>query len=367
VAVLGASGRVVDERFWKGKRVFVTGHTGFKGGWLTLWLSVMGAEVVGLSNGRPTDPCLFDVAGLATDVASVEADVRDFDSIERAVRDFQPEVVLHLAAQPLVRLSYQDPVSTYATNVMGAVHVLEAVRRVRTVRVVVNVTSDKCYENREWEWGYRENEPIGGRDPYSSSKGCAELVTAAYRSSFFGALDSAAIASARAGNVIGGGDWGADRLVPDVMRAALSGAPVRIRNPQAVRPWQHVLNSLSGYLLLAQRLWHSREFATAWNFGPTESEARTVAWMVERTAALWGSNIQWERDSDEQTHEAHVLKLDSSRARERLGWKPNWELEQGLTATVDWYRAYRDEHNMRAFSLAQIGAYQATSVALAGI
>lgn len=364
MADLSVAGRVVDERFWSGRRVLVTGHTGFKGGWLTLWLTSMGAEVVGVSNGQPTEPSLFEVARIAQDVASVEADVRDLDALERAVRDFQPEVVLHLAAQPLVRRSYEDPVETYASNVMGTVHVLEAVRRVGTVRVAVNVTSDKCYENREWEWGYREDEPMGGRDPYSSSKGCAELVTAAYRTSFFGGRDSTAIASARAGNVIGGGDWGADRLVPDLMRAGLSGSSVRIRNPRAVRPWQHVLNPLSGYLILAEHLWHSREFAVGWNFGPTDTDARPVAWIVERIAALWGADLRWEIDASEHPHEAHALKLDSSRARERLSWRPCWDLDRGLLATVDWYRAYRDGADMRAFSLAQVGAYRAERSAL---
>jgi CDP-glucose 4,6-dehydratase len=363
VADVDVFGRVVDERFWTGKRVLVTGHTGFKGSWLTLWLTSMGAEVVGVSNGRPTEPCLFDVTRLGVDVASVETDVRHLDQVERAVRDFQPDVVLHLAAQPLVRRSYQDPVETYATNVMGTVHVLEAVRRVGTARVVVNVTSDKCYENREWEWGYREDEPMGGRDPYSSSKGCAELVTAAFRSSFFAAHNTPAVASVRAGNVIGGGDWGADRLVPDLMGAALSGVPVRVRSPQAVRPWQHVLNPLSGYLLLAQHLWDAREFADGWNFGPPDTEVRTVGWIVNRITALWGPSLQWESDPDEQPHEAHVLRLDSSRARARLGWSPGWDLERGLRATVDWYRAHRDGEDMRAFSLAQIRAYQSASSA----
>jgi CDP-glucose 4,6-dehydratase len=356
---------MADSRFWSARRVLLTGHTGFKGGWLALWLSSMGAEVVGVSNGQPTNPALFDVARIAESVTSVEADVRDFERLDRLMRDFQPDVVLHLAAQPLVRRSYEDPVATYAINVMGTVHVLEAIRRVGSVRAVVNVTSDKCYENREWEWGYREDEPKGGRDPYSSSKGCAELVTAAYRSSFFSGVDCPALASARAGNVIGGGDWAADRLVPDLMRAALSGVPLSVRNPTAVRPWQHVLNPLSGYLLLAERLWAARDYADGWNFGPPDTDARPVRWVVERVAALWGAGLDWASDPGEHPHEAHSLKLDSSRARERLAWAPRWDLERGLAATVDWYRAYRDGADMRAFSLAQIEAYQAASSAAA--
>jgi len=354
-------GGVVDERFWAGKRVLLTGHTGFKGGWLALWLTSMGAEVVGVANGRPTEPCFFDLVRLETDVASVQADVRDLDRVDRAVQDFRPEIVLHLAAQALVRRSYQEPVETYATNVMGTVHILEAVRRLGSVRLVVNVTSDKCYKNREWEWGYREDEPMGGRDPYSSSKGCAELVTAAFRSSFFATRTSTAVASARAGNVIGGGDWGADRLVPDLIRAALSGVPVRVRNLRAVRPWQHVLNPLAGYLVLAQHLWDTREYADGWNFGPADAEARTVGWVVERVAALWGAGLHWEPDPSEHPHEANVLKLDSARARVRLGWRPAWDVELGLAASVDWYRAYSDGEDMRGISLAQIQAYQAAT------
>src|SRR5437879_3940968 len=255
---------VADPRFWPGKRVLLTGHTGFKGGWLALWLTTMGADVVGLANGRPTQPSLFDVARIGETVKSVEADVRDLGKLERIMRDFEPEVVLHLAAQPIVRTSYEDPVSTYEINVMGTVHVLEAIRRGGSARVAVIVTSDKCYENREWEWGYREDEPKGGRDPYSSSKACAELVTSAYRESFFGADSDVAVATVRAGNVIGGGDWGEDRLIPDIMRAALDREELLIRNPAAIRPWQHVLNPLSGYLKLAESLWQSDELADGW-------------------------------------------------------------------------------------------------------
>jgi CDP-glucose 4,6-dehydratase len=348
----------VAPEFWHGRRVLVTGHTGFKGGWLALWLGAMGAEVTGLADGVPTEPSLFDLAGVERDVRDVRADVRDPAAVERAVAEARPEVVLHLAAQPLVRSSFAEPRVTYEVNVMGTVNVLEAVRAIGGVRVVVNVTSDKCYENREWDWAYREDEPMGGHDPYSSSKGAAELATSAWRRSFFSSPDGPRLASARAGNVIGGGDWGADRLIPDVMRATLAGERVRVRNPGATRPWQHVLNPLSGYLLLVQRLWEDPAAATAWNFGPAEEEARPVGHLVERLAALWPGGLEWEHDAGEQPHEARYLKVDSSRARARLGWAPRWGLERALESVVEWYAAHRDGQDMRAVSLAQLEAFQ---------
>ena len=350
-----------DQRFWSGRRVLVTGHSGFKGGWLALWLASMGAEVVGFSNSLPSQPCLFDVAHVSRDVTSVEGDVRDLDEVVRVVREYAPDIVFHLAAQALVRGSYEDPIGTYATNLMGTVHMLEAVRRTSSIRVLVNVTTDKCYENREWEWGYREIDTLGGRDPYSSSKACAELVTAAYRSSFFSSDDSAAVATARAGNVIGGGDWGADRIIPDLMRGAIEGVPVRVRNPDAVRPWQHVLNPLSGYLVLAEHLWHAREIAGAWNFGPGEIDSRSVTWIVERIADRWDDGLRWERDTDQHPHEANILKLDSTLARTRLAWTPAWDLDHAIAATVDWYAAYKAGEDMHRFSLEQIGTYQAAN------
>jgi CDP-glucose 4,6-dehydratase len=347
-----------DARFWAGRRVLVTGHTGFKGAWLSLWLAALGAEVTGFADGVPTDPSLYALAGVNADVQHLEGDVRDTERVAEAVAQARPEVVLHLAAQPMVRRSFRDPVETYAVNVMGTVNVLDAIRRAPAdVRVAIVVTSDKCYENRNWVWGYREHEPMGGHDPYSSSKGAAELVTAAYRSSYFGEPGTPAIASARAGNVIGGGDWGEDRLVPDVFRAALAGAPIRIRNPNAVRPWQHVLNPLSGYLRLAERAWEDREAARGWNFGPQDADARPVGWIVDRIAELWDAPLQRELDPGPHPHEAHWLKLDSSLARERLGWTPRWDLADGLRRTAEWYRAHRDGDDVRAMTLTQIRAF----------
>lgn len=350
----------VEAEFWHGRRVLVTGHTGFKGSWLSLWLATMGADVTGVSEGVPSDPSLYETARIGELVTDVRADIRDADAVTRTVELARPEVVLHLAAQPLVRPSFVDPRTTYEVNVMGTVNVLDAVRIVGDVRAVVNVTSDKCYENREWEWAYREDEPMGGFDPYSSSKGASELVTSAYRRSFFSSPDGTRLASARAGNVIGGGDWGADRLIPDFMRAALSGTSVAIRNPAATRPWQHVLNPLSGYLLLAQTLWQDPSAATAWNFGPAGDDVRTVAWIADRLAQLWPDGVAWEHDGGEHPHEARYLMVDSSRARQRLGWTPRWDLTQALESIVGWYRALRGGEDMRAVTVAQLDAFQAT-------
>lgn len=352
-------GLAVDPEFWRGRRVLLTGHTGFKGSWLALWLESLGSEVVGLSMGVPTDPSLFEVARVGEGVNSIEADIRDADAVQRALADSRAEIVIHMAAQSLVRRSFDQPVETYATNVMGTVHVLDAARRSDEVRVVVNVTTDKCYENREWVWGYREHEPMGGYDPYSSSKGCAELVTAAFRRSYSHGETGPAIASARAGNVIGGGDWAEDRLVPDLMRAAVEGRPAVVRNPDAIRPWQHVLNPLSGYLMLAQALWGSREHAQAWNFGPDEGDARPVRWMIDRLGEEWGEPIAWRKEDGETPHEAQYLKLDSSKAKARLGWSPTWALDDALTSIAAWYKTERSGGDLRRHALDQIGAFQA--------
>lgn len=342
---------LVDPGFWAGKRVLLTGHTGFKGAWLATWLLDLGATVTGLSDRVPTEPSLFALAGLSRAVDDRRGDLRDPAAADAAVTASRPDVVLHLAAQSLVRASYADPVGTYATNVMGTVNVLDAVRRAGGVPVTVVVTSDKCYANREWPWGYREQEPMGGADPYSSSKGCAELVVDAYRSSFGTA--SSRLASARAGNVIGGGDWGADRLLPDLMQGALAGRRVVLRKPMAVRPWQHVLDCLSGYLVLAQQLWEDSELQGGWNFGPDATDQRTVQEIVRLVAARW-PGLTVEHDSSEHPHEAGLLALDSALARQRLGWRPEWAVEKAVERVVDWYEVYRDGGDIAAATQAQV-------------
>ena len=352
----------MNPQFWAGKRVFLTGHTGFKGSWLSLWLQSMGAHVTGFALPPPTTPSLFEVAHVADGMQSVMGDVRDLVSLQKAMGDAKPEIVIHMAAQALVRHSYDNPVETYSTNVMGTVHLLEAVRGTPSVKAVVNVTTDKCYENREWEWGYRENEAMGGFDPYSSSKGCAELVTAAYRNSYFHPEKykehGVAIGSGRAGNVIGGGDWAEDRLIPDVMRAIAQGRPVRIRNPHSTRPWQHVLEPLSGYLLLAQGLYEQRsKFAEGWNFGPNDEDVKPVQWIVEKLTRSWGEGASWVLDGGDHPYEAHYLKLDCSKAKARLDWHPRWHLEDTLSAIIEWHQALRDDKNMRTLSLQQIKQY----------
>jgi CDP-glucose 4,6-dehydratase len=324
----------------------------------------MGAKVAGYALAPATQPSLFDLARVGEVVESTIANVQDAGAMKSRIAAFRPEVVFHLAAQSIVRLSYEEPVETYATNVMGTVNLLEAVRGCPDTRAVVVITTDKCYENREWEWGYRENEPLGGRDPYSSSKACAELVTAAYRASFFSSPSSAAVASARAGNVIGGGDWTRDRLIPDIVRAMAEGKSVEIRNPGAVRPWQHVLEPLDGYLVLAERLFEEgHAFAEAWNFGPADEDCRTVLWIAEHLARQWGG-VRWSLDAKPHPHEARYLKLDSSKARARLGWRPRWNLEQALEAIVEWHKAERAGGDVRAVVLDQIHRYCAGAEAV---
>ena len=356
--------------FFQGKKVLVTGHTGFKGSWLCLWLQSMGAQVVGYALAPPTQPSLFEVIQIEKGMTSVIGDIRDLAHLRSVFSEHQPEIVIHMAAQPLVRYSYVEPVETYSTNVMGTVNLLEAVRSTPSVKAVVNVTTDKCYENREWAWGYRENEPMGGFDPYSSSKGCAELVTAAYRQSYFNPSTInrssstiihqplPAVATARAGNVIGGGDWAEDRLIPDIMRAISENNPVRIRNPHAIRPWQHVLEPLSGYLLLAQKLYEEETaYAEGWNFGPNDEDAKPVQWIVEQLTRSWGEGASWILDGGDHPHEAHYLKLDCSKAKGHLEWYPRWHLDATLDKIVEWQRAYRDKEDMKAVTLAQIADY----------
>jgi CDP-glucose 4,6-dehydratase len=356
-------GLAMNPTFWQGKRVLVTGHTGFKGSWLSLWLQSMGAQVTGYALAPPTNPSLFEIAEVAQGMTSIIGDIRDLDKLQTAFAEHQPEIVIHMAAQPLVRYSYQNPVETYATNVMGTVHLLEAVRNTPGVKAVVNITTDKCYENREWVWGYRENEPMGGHDPYSNSKGCAELVSAAYRSSFFNADTYAqhgvAAATVRAGNVIGGGDWAQDRLIPDILSAFEKGRKVDIRNPHAIRPWQHVMEPLSGYLTLAEQLFeHGPSFGEGWNFGPNDEDVKPVGWIVEQMAALWGAGAQWTIDAGEHPHEAHYLKLDISKARSRLNWHPVLRLKDALALIVDWSKQREAGANMRQLTLTQLQAFQ---------
>ena len=348
--------------FWKGKRVLITGHTGFKGSWLSLWLQSMGAQVVGYALAPPTEPSLFEVAKVGVGMTSIAGDIRDLENLRRVFAEHQPEIVIHMAAQPLVRYSYIEPVETYSTNVMGTVNLLEAVRSSASVKAVVNVTSDKCYENREWVWGYRENEAMGGYDPYSNSKGCAELVTAAYRNSYFHPEKyrehGVAMASGRAGNVIGGGDWAGDRLIPDIMRAITAGKPVEIRSPHAIRPWQHVLEPLSGYLALMEKLYEEGPaYAEGWNFGPNDEDAKPVQWIVEKLTHGWGAGASWRLDGGDHPHEAHYLKLDCSKAKMRLDWHPQWRLEETLAAIIDWHRAHQDGKDMHEMTLRQIAAY----------
>jgi CDP-glucose 4,6-dehydratase len=347
---------MMSQSFWRGRRIFLTGHTGFKGGWLALWLSSLGAEVHGFAHPPSTDPCFFVEAGVAEVLASSTiGDVRDKEDLLRAVQSCNPEIVFHLAAQALVRRSYAEPAETFATNVMGTVNLLEALRSAPALKAIVNVTTDKCYENREWVWGYRENEPLGGRDPYSSSKACAELVSFAYRSSFF-SHKRIGLATARAGNVIGGGDWSEDRLLPDFFRAWDAGQPVLIRAPRAVRPWQHVLEPLCGYLTLAEALYSSEgDFSEPWNFGPTEDDTREVGWLASHFALRTGCG--WKLDDANQPHEATFLKLDSSKARSRLRWFPRWSLEAALDRTIDWHSEWRNGHNMHVYTLGQISDY----------
>lgn len=350
----------LNRQFWNGRRVLVTGHTGFKGGWLSLWLQELGAEVTGYALAPGTVPNLFEVAGVASGMRSILGDVKDPAGLEKAFAEASPEVVLHLAAQPLVRRSYTEPVETYATNVLGTVNVLEAARRSPDLRAFVSVTSDKCYANREWVWPYRETDALGGHDPYSNSKACAELVTAAYRDSFFRDTRTA-VATVRAGNVIGGGDWTEDRLIPDIFRAVAAGSPVRIRNPRSIRPWQHVLEPLSGYLRLAELLaMEGDAWAEAWNFGPEVADAQPVSRIVGILEALSPGLITWEIDPGPHPAEAGHLTIDSSKSRQRLGWRPRWTLPETMRLIVDWHRSWSAGSDMRAACQEEIALYERT-------
>lgn len=346
---------MVNETIWQGRKVFLTGHTGFKGSWLSLWLQMLGAEVLGYSLEPPTEPNLFTCANIANGMESIKADVCDFKSLNAAIQDFAPDVVIHMAAQSLVRESYNNPVVTYETNVMGTVNLLESVRKNKSVAATIIVTSDKCYDNQEWCWGYRENDRLGGRDPYSNSKGCAELVTSAYNSSFFSSdARNITLSSVRAGNVIGGGDWAADRLIPDLIRAFCQRKKPVIRYPAAIRPWQHVLEPLSGYLMLAEKQIIDPGFSGAWNFGPSYDDTKSVDFVVSKISELWGDGADWELDTESHPHEASMLQLDCNKAHSLLGWAPNLNLHSALEMTISWYKAYLANEDMNQFTRKQI-------------
>ncbi|MDB5053048.1 MAG: CDP-glucose 4,6-dehydratase [Bacilli bacterium] len=346
-----------------GKKFLITGHTGFKGSWLSLWLNKLGAHVIGYALQPPTHPSLFEIANLASDVHSIIGDIRNAEALNKALSDNKPDIVFHMAAQPLVRESYLTPVETYSTNVMGIVNLFEAVRQSVSVKAVINITTDKCYDNKEWVWGYRENEPLGGLDPYSSSKACSELVTQAYRHSFFSSDNNGvAVASARAGNVIGGGDWAVDRLVPDCIHALLQGESIRIRNPFSIRPWQHVLEPLSGYIVLAQQLYENgMKYAESWNFGPDEKDAKPVQWIVEALCAKWGNGQGYSLDQGDHPHEARYLKLDCSKAKNELHWHPQWDLATALDKIIEWTKVYQAQGDIRGVCMEQISAYEYAS------
>jgi CDP-glucose 4,6-dehydratase len=349
----------VNPEFWNGKRVFLTGHTGFKGSWLSLWLQQMGAILKGYALEPNTSPNLFELAEVVRNMESEIGDITNLSQIKDSMHTFNPDILIHMAAQPLVRLSYDEPVLTYATNVMGTVNVLEAARICKNLKAIVTVTTDKCYENKEWEWGYRENEPMGGHDPYSSSKGCAELVTSAYRNSFFNSEKTAAIASARAGNVIGGGDWAEDRLIPDILKSFEKKSPVIVRNPMATRPWQHVLEPLSAYLVLAEHLFTGgKSYAEAWNFGPKDDDCKPVSWILDKMVAKWNDQVSWELDKNNNPHEAGYLKLECSKAAAKLNWKPKWNLDFTLDKIIDWHQSFLNGSNIQDECLNEIAEYQ---------
>lgn len=352
-----------NPNFWKNKKVFLTGHTGFKGSWLSLWLQMLQAEVFGYALAPPTEPNLYSLANIAQSITHFQGDIRNFEQLKKIILSIQPDIIIHLAAQSLVYHSYQHPIETYATNVMGTVHVLEAARQCKNVKVIINVTSDKCYENKGQNKSYQENEAMGGYDPYSNSKGCAELVSAAYRNSFFNPATfvehGKALASVRAGNVIGGGDWGENRLIPDLIKAFNQNQCAIIRNPKAIRPWQHVLEPLSGYLLLAEKLWEAPSiYAEGWNFGPLEQDMQTVEAVVKQMAILWGEQATWEAQSTHFPYETQILKLDISKAQNKLSWQPRWSLKKGLETVVAWYKAWKKGQNVQKITLQQIEEYQ---------
>lgn len=349
--------------FWRKKKVLLTGHTGFKGSWLSTWLKSLGADLIGYSLNPPTEINLFDIANVRDGIISIKGDILDFEHFEKVIKEHKPEIIIHMAAQSLVHRSYSEPRETFATNVIGTVNLFEAIRQAGNVRVVINITSDKCYENKEKEKGYNENDALGGYDPYSASKACAELVTSAFRSSFFNpdylSKHNALVASARAGNVIGGGDWAPNRLIPDIVRAIFNSQTLVIRCPKAVRPWQHVLEPLGGYLLLAQKLWEEGpKYAEAWNFGPEDSDIKSVQWILEQFIKLWDEKVNYVINSSEKLYETQFLKLDCTKAKSRLGWTPIWNINKALEKTVDWYRSLKEKKDMSKYTLSQIKEYE---------
>jgi CDP-glucose 4,6-dehydratase len=347
---------MINSGFWKGKKVFLTGHTGFKGSWLSIWLSSLGAVVKGYALKPSTNTNLFEIAGIARLVESEINDIRDYSALSASILEFSPDIVFHLAAQPLVLTSYRNPLETYEVNIMGTANLLEAARHCPSVKAIVNITTDKCYENNEWVWGYKETDPMGGRDPYSSSKGCAELVTAAYRESFL-KQNGTGVATARAGNVIGGGDWAEDRLIPDILKAFDAKKPVIIRNPKATRPWQHVLEPLSGYIMLAEQLFEApNKFSEGWNFGPYDNDVQPVDWILNRMTELW-PGASWDLDTVDNPHEAILLKLDISKASAFLNWTPTWSLAITLGKIVEWHKVWGSEGDMQAVCLAEINEF----------
>jgi CDP-glucose 4,6-dehydratase len=350
---------MIDHSFWRGRKVLLTGHTGFKGAWLSLWLDALGADVTGYALAPPTMPSLFEAAKIAGRIRSIQGDIRDFGGLQAVIGECRPEVIIHMAAQSVVGRGYEDPLETYSSNVLGTIHVLECVRRLRRPCAVLNVTSDKCYANQEWVWGYREADTLGGRDPYSNSKACAELITSSYRASFFPPTSGVGLASARAGNVIGGGDWTSYQLIPDLMRAFIAGVPCQIRNPSAVRPWQFVLEPLHGYLSICERIAkEAPAFSSAWNFGPADEDARPVSWIANELVHAWGRGAIWTSDQQPRFHEAQLLKLDTSKAQRLLDWHPALPLRDSLGWVVEWYRAFRDGQNLESVTRSQIERYE---------
>jgi len=353
----------MNPQFWKGKTVLLTGHTGFKGSWLSLWLQKLGANLIGFSKDIPTKPSLFELANVEDGMTSIIGNVCNYEQIEKVIRDYKPEIVIHMAAQAILRESYKDPIETFSTNVMGTVNVLESIRKKGIVKVILNVTSDKCYESNKLSNGFSEDDRLGGYDPYSNSKACAELVTSSFRNSFFNPSEytehGVALASVRAGNVIGGGDWGTDRLIPDIMRGILNNEIIEIRNPEAIRPWQYVLDPLNGYLILIEMLWSNGiKFSDGWNFGPEKNDEKPVKWIIEKLTEQWKQDIQWKTNNEKNPHEEKLLRLDCSKARSKLGWKPKIKLEKGLVWTTNWYKQYEEKKDLREFTEEQITEFQ---------